>query len=341
MAQSAGEPHRPGSVDVARLAGVSQKTVSRVMNSEPYVRAEVRERVLVAARQLGYRPNAAARSLTSGRSRRLGVVALGGGLYGPGAMVADIERTAREVGYSVSVAYTHENDEHGVKDALKLLLQQDVEGIVLTEAIDEGQIDVTLDVPVLTIGRFPGLTASRRIRVAEQPDRSGYLATRHLIGLGHSQVRHVTGPMSWWASRDREQGWRSALEEAGLPVVDPLAGDWSVQGGYAAGLRLAKDETATAVFVANDDMAIGVVRALFDQGIAVPARISVVGMDDVPAAAYLRPSLSTVAQDFTELVEAGIGRLIAAMETPEAGEEHLPLRDRPLRIRESTAPPTP
>ena len=340
MAESGGEAHRPGSVDVARLAGVSQKTVSRVMNDEPYVRAELRERVLTAARQLGYRPNAAARSLTSGRSRRLGVVALGGGLYGPGTILADVERTAREFGYSVSVVYTHADDEHGVRDALHRLLQQDVEGIVLTEAIDEGQIDVTLDMPVLSMGRFPGLMAARRIRASEQPDRSGYLATRHLIDLGHTEVRHVAGPMSWWASRDREEGWRSALEEAGLPVVDPLVSDWTVAGGYAAGQRLAEDETATAVFVANDDMAIGVVRALFDHGIEVPARMSVMGMDDAPAAAYLRPSLTTVVQDFTELVAEGIGKLIAAMGTPDAGEEQLQQRDRPLRIRESTAPPT-
>ena len=152
--------------------------------------------------------------------------------------------------------------------------------------------------------------------------------------------RHVAGPMSWWASRDREEGWRSAVEEAGLRVVDPLVGDWTVPGGYAAGERLAEDDTATAVFVANDDMAIGVIRALFDHGIEVPGRMSVVGMDDAPAAAYLRPSLSTVVQDFTELVAEGIGKLIAAVGTPDAGEEQLQQRDRPLRIRESTAPPT-
>jgi len=328
------------SSDVARLAGVSQKTVSRVMNNEPYVREELRTRVLRAAQQLGYRPNGAARSLTSGRSRRLGVISLGARLYGPMTMLVAIERSARRLGYSVSVAHTTEDDEHSTAEAIDSLLEQGVDGIVLSEAIDEGSpVKVWLDVPILTIGRFPGLVAARRIRSAEKSDRSGYVATRHLIDLGHTEIRHVSGPGQWWASRDRADGWRSALTEAGLPVAEPVAGDWSCASGYEAGLRLAADEAMTAVFVANDDMAIGLVRALHERGRRVPDEVSVVGMDDIPAARFQQPALTTVAQDFDAVATEGVGLLVEEIVNPGSAERVLREVDPPLVVRESSGRP--
>ncbi|HXR73117.1 LacI family DNA-binding transcriptional regulator [Actinocrinis sp.] len=331
------QPVRAASTDVARLAGVSQKTVSRVMNNEPYVRDEVRDRVLRAATQLGYRPNGAARSLLSGRSRRLGVISLGTRLYGPMTMLVAIERSARRLGYAVSVAHTSEDDQHGVADAIEGLLEQGVDGIVVAEAIDEGQITVTVDVPVLTIGRFPGLVAARRIRSAEKSDRSGSVATRHLIELGHTEIRHIAGPPRWWASRDRADSWRAALLEASLPVVEPVAGDWSCESGYRAGLQLAEDRAMTAVFVANDDMAIGLIRALQDAGRQVPGDVSVIGMDDIPSARFLRPALTTIAQDFDAVATEGVGLLAAEISEPGAVERTLHEVDPPLIVRESTA----
>ena len=325
---------------MARLAGVSQKTVSRVMNNEPYVRDELRERVLLAARQLGYRPNGAARSLLSGRTRRLGVISLGTRLYGPMTMLVAVERSARRLGYAVSVAHTSEDDRHGVAEAIEGLLEQGVDGIVLAEAIDEGPITVAVDVPVLTIGRFPGLVAARRIRSAEKSDRSGYVATKHLIDLGHTQIRHVSGPARWWASRDRTDGWRSALREAGLPVVEPVDGDWSCESGFRAGLKLAEDSSMTAAFVANDDMAIGFIRALRDAGRQVPGDVSVIGMDDVPAARFLSPSLTTIAQDFDAIATEGVGLLAAEISAPGAVERTLREVDPPLVVRESTKSPS-
>jgi DNA-binding LacI/PurR family transcriptional regulator len=332
-------PARPASTDVARLAGVSQKTVSRVMNNEPYVREEVRDRVLLAAQQLGYRPNGAARSLLSGRTRRLGVISLGTRLYGPMTMLVAIERSARRLGYSVTVAHTSEDDRHGIADAVEGLLEQGVDGIVVAEAVDEGPITVTVDVPVLTIGRFPGLVAARRIRSAEKSDRSGYVATRYLIDLGHVQIRHVAGPPRWWASRDRAEGWRSALLDAGLPVAEPIDGDWSCESGYRAGLRLAEDASMSAVFAANDDMAIGLIRALRDAGRQVPGDVSVVGMDDIPSARFLSPALTTLAQDFDAVATEGVGLLAAEIGAPGSVERTLSPVDPPLIVRESTAEP--
>lgn len=333
-------PGRAASTDVARLAGVSQKTVSRVMNNEPHVREEVRDKVLRAARQLGYRPNGAARSLTSGRSRRIGVVSLGTQLYGPTAMLIAIERSARLMGYSFTVAYTSEEDEHGIAASIDSLLANDVDGIVVSEAIDEGPIKVSVDIPVLTIGRFPGLDAVRRIRTGERSDRSGYVATRHLIDLGHSEIRHLAGPQRWWASRDRADGWRSAMSEAGLDVRTPVAGDWSCASGYKAGMELAADREMTAVFSANDDMSIGLIRALTESGRRVPEDVSVVGMDDIPAARFVTPALTTISQDFTAVATEGMSLLVDEINTPTATEHLLHESPRPLLVRESTAPCT-
>lgn len=330
---------RPAGTDVARLAGVSQKTVSRVMNNEPHVREEVRDRVLRAAQQLGYRPNGAARSLLSGRTQRLGVISLGAGLFGPTSMLVAVERSARRLGYGTSIAHTSPEDEHGVAGAVDALLEQGVDGIVLIEATDEGPLTVADDVPVLSLGRFPGLVAGRRIRADERSDQAGRLATRHLITLSHEQIRHVCGPLHWWAARDRRDGWRSMLAEAGLAVVDPFEGDWSCESGYAAGQRLLADTSMTAVFVANDDMAIGLIRALHDGGRRVPEDVSVVAMDDIPASRYMSPSLTTIARDIEQIATDGVTMLIQEIDEPGGAERTVAEREPQLIVRESTIPP--
>ncbi len=324
---------------MARLAGVSQKTVSRVMRGEPHVRPEVRAKVLRAAEQLRYRPNAAARSLMSGRTGRLGVVAYGAGLYGPTTLLIAVETAARRLGYATSVAHTSPDDGHSLAGLIERLLDQGVDGLVLPEDIDEGPIPVAIDVPVLTMGRFHGVTATRRIQAAERADRSGYLATRHLIDLGHTEIRHVSGPRRWWAARDRADGWRTALTGAGLPPVEPVEGDWSCESGYAAGVRLAQDAGMTAVFVANDDMAIGVIRALHEAGRRVPDEVSVVGMDDIPAARFLNPALTTIAQDFEAMATEGVELLAEEIAAPTPTGRRLHPVEFVLAVRESTAPP--
>src|SRR3954466_617748 len=147
-----GSPSAPSGVDVARLAGVSQKTVSRVYNDEQYVSAEVRRRVRAAAEELGYRPNSAARTLVSGRTRSIGVVTLGTALYGPASLLLGIERAARDTGYALRVVNTREGDPAGVAGAVESLLEQGVDGIVVSEPIDEGSVPLRADVPVLVLG---------------------------------------------------------------------------------------------------------------------------------------------------------------------------------------------
>ncbi|MFJ9565243.1 LacI family DNA-binding transcriptional regulator [Streptomyces fuscichromogenes] len=333
----------PRSVDVARLAGVSQKTVSRVFNNEAYVSADVRRRVLEAAGELGYRPNNAARALASGRTRTIGVVALGTALYGPASLLIGIERAARTTGYALRVVNTLEGDPGGIAGAVDSLLEQGVDGIIISEPIDEeatgGAITVATDVPVLVLGAPAASTTARTVTTAVGADLLARAATTHLLDLGHATVHHLAGPQRWYAARDRLEGWRSALAARGSDEPPVVEGDWSASSGYVAGRKLAADDDVTAVFAANDDMAIGLIRALTEAGRRVPEDVSVIGFDDIPVAAYVNPPLTTVRQPFDAVAQEGLRLLVHAIEKPDI---EVPLAHDPpvdLILRASTAPP--
>ncbi|GAA2479797.1 LacI family DNA-binding transcriptional regulator [Streptomyces longisporus] len=335
----------PRSVDVARLAGVSQKTVSRVFNDEPYVSADVRRRVLDAAEQLGYRLNNAARALASGRTRSIGVVTLGTALYGPASLLMGVERVVRDTGYALRVVNTMEGDPAGVAGAMDSLLDQGVDGIVISEPIDEqtdgGAPALRLDVPVLVIGAPPPVKAPTVLTAGHGADLMARTATEHLLDLGHMTVHHLAGPQRWYAARDRLEGWQAALTAQDREVPAVVSGDWSAASGYRAGRELAEDGGVTAVFAANDDMAIGLIRALTEAGRRVPEDVSVVGFDDIPVAAYVTPPLTTVRQPFDAVAQEGLKRLVHAIENPKA--EPLTPSGPPvdLVVRASTAPPPP
>ncbi|MFJ9152333.1 LacI family DNA-binding transcriptional regulator [Streptomyces sp. NPDC102270] len=338
-----GNTAAPRSVDVARLAGVSQKTVSRVFNDEQYVSADVRRRVLEAAEELGYRRNNAARALASGRTRSIGVVTLGTALYGPATLLMGVERVVRDTGYALHVVNTMEGDASGVTGAVSSLLDQGVDGIVISEPIDEagaeGDASFRIDVPVLVLGAPLPLTAPRALTSGGGADLMAHSAVEHLLELGHPTVHHLAGPQRWYAARDRLEGWRAALTAHGRAVPPVVEGDWSAASGYRAGQELAEDSDVTAVFAANDDMAIGLIRALTEAGRRVPEDVSVVGFDDIPVAAYVTPPLTTVRQPFDAVAQEGLKRLVHAIENPDA--DPLPASDPPidLIIRSSTAPP--
>lgn len=330
---------RPGSSDVARLAGVSQKTVSRVMNDEAHVRPDVRQRVLAAAQELGYRRNNQARALNSGRTSRIGVVSLGTALFGPSSLLVALERAARSTGFTLSIINTFEGDAGGIAGAIDSLLEEGVDGVIISEPIDEDSLPVAVDVPVLTLDAFRGLTAPYVITGGDSGDRAGYAATRHLMSLGHRQIRHLAGPQRWWSARSRAEGWARAMREVGLAAAPFVEGDWSPASGYVAGRKLALDREMTAVFAANDDMAIGLIRALAESGRSVPDDVSVIGVDDIPSAAYLSPPLTTIAQDFDRMAVDGLRRLVARIERP-AAEDIRPEEPNVVHliIRNSTAP---
>ncbi|WP_406327044.1 LacI family DNA-binding transcriptional regulator [Streptomyces sp. NBC_00203] len=337
----------PRSADVAQLAGVSQKTVSRVFNDEAYVSADVRRRVLKAAEELGYRRNNAARALASGRTRSIGVVTLGTALYGPASLLMGVERAVRDTGYALRVVNTVEGDPTGIAGAVDSLLDQGVDGIVISEPIDEGgdgdgtESSLRVDVPVLVCGAPPPFAAPRVLAAGVGAEQMARTVTEHLLDLGHLTVHHLAGPQRWYAARDRLDGWRAALTAHGRDEPPVVEGDWSAASGYAAGRELASDPDVTAVFAANDDMAIGLIRALTEAGRRVPEDVSVVGFDDIPVAAFVTPPLTTVRQPFDAVAQEGLKRLVHAIENPQA--DPLAASDPPvdLIVRASTAPPSP
>jgi len=333
-----GSTSAPSSVDVARLAGVSQKTVSRVLNNEQYVSAEARQKVLDAAEALGYRLNKAARALVSGRTRAIGVVSLGTALYGPSRLLIGIERAARDAGYALRVANTIEGDRFGIAGAVRSLLEQGVDGIVISEPIDEGELTLTVDVPVLVIGAPAPFAAPRVVTVGAGVDLLARAATDHLLDLGHLTVHHLAGPQRWYAARERLESWRTALAERGRDEPPVVSGDWSAASGYAAGRELARDPAVTAVFSANDDMAIGLIHALAEAGRRVPEDVSVIGYDDIPVAAYVAPPLTTVRQPFDAVAHEGLGLLVHTIENPD--QDTIRASDPPVEliVRASTGP---
>ncbi|MEV7229715.1 MULTISPECIES: LacI family DNA-binding transcriptional regulator [Polymorphospora] len=305
--------------DVARLAGVSHMTVSRVLNEPESVRPETRERVLLAIEQLGYRRNSAARSLVTRRSQTLGVVCFDTTLYGPASMFNGIVHATEEAGYAVSVASLRRPTADAATQAVQRLVHQSVEGLVLiapqaAEAMAFVRALPT-NIPVVAVeNALPNVTS-----VSVDQVLGARMVTEHLLSLGHETVHHVRGPLDWSEANGRVEGWAAALEEHGRMVPRELVGDWSARSGYAAGQKLVRDPRATAVFAANDSMALGVMRALLDAGARVPEDVSVVGFDDIPEAAFVTPPLTTVSQPFREVGQRSIEILLDEMEGGEAG----------------------
>src|SRR5579884_351016 len=301
--------------DVGRLAGVSHQTVSRVINDSAHVRPETRERVLAAMRELGYRPNYVARALVTGRSRTLGVVSFDTTLYGPASTLFGIERAAHEEGYFIIVASLEALDRSSVADAVERLRRQGVEGILVIAPpaqAGEALLHAPSDVPLVAAEAGPEHGAPV---VAVDQVAGAVTATRHLLDLGHQTVWHISGPRDFIEARQRREGWRSTLERAGVEVPEPLEGDWSPQAGYDLGRRLSTDPAVSAVFVANDQMALGLLRASHEAGREVPGDLSVVGFDDIPEAAYFLPPLTTVRQDFIEMGRRSLRMLLRRIET--------------------------
>ncbi|MEU2614381.1 LacI family DNA-binding transcriptional regulator [Micromonospora sp. NPDC007271] len=294
--------------DVARLAGVSHQTVSRVLNNHPSVRQETRERVLQAVHQLNYRPNALARGLARRRSRVIGVVSFDTILYGPAATLLGIERAARAAGYGISIVTLERLDRAGVASAIDALAEQSVAGVALiAPTVSAAVHGLPTGVPAVVVepgggGELPNVSVDQ---VA-----GARLAVEHLLALGHETVWHIAGPRDWLEARDRIDGWRLALEAAGRRVPPVIAGDWSPRAGYEIGQTLVDRPDITAVFCANDHQALGLLRALHQRGVRVPDDVSVVGFDDLPEAAYFSPPLTTIRQDFDEVGRRCVAALL-------------------------------
>ncbi len=325
--------------DVAALAGVSHQTVSRVLNNHPNVRERTRVRVLAAIAELGYRPNRAAKALVTGRSQTIGVVAQSSTLFGPASLLAALGIAAAEAGFAVSVASIRQLDRDSFRDAVERHLDQRVAGIVVIAPIEianEAIQGVMDDVPLVMIDGDPALP--RPLVTVDQPE-GARLATQHLLDSGHPTVWHVSGPAEWFDSRGRVDGWRRTLERAGAEVPPLIPADWSAASGYQAGLVLARMPEVTAIFAANDHLALGILRALHERGRRVPEDVSVVGFDDVPESAYFIPPLTTIRPDFDAVARTGLRLVLGQLEDEPRPREQVSIppvlieRDSVLRRR--------
>lgn len=328
----------PALTDVARLAGVSHMTVSRVLNNHPHVREQTRLRVRAAMAELGYRPNRAARSLATGRTQVLGVVALNTTLYGPASMLMAFEQAAAESGFAVSVASVGALDRRSTLSAVERHLDQRVEGIVVIAPVasaGDALDHIPAGVPLVTVDGDPR-RASALVTVDQVAGARA--ATQCLLDAGHRTVWHVSGPEDWFDSAGRIAGWRATLSENDREVPPVIPAEWSAASGFRAGQMIARMPEVTAVFAANDHLALGILRALHEHGRRVPGDVSIVGFDDVPEAAYFIPPLTTVRPDFHAVARTTLRTLLDQIDAGGASAERHTVP--PVLVsRDSVAPP--
>ncbi|MFE9423777.1 LacI family DNA-binding transcriptional regulator [Kitasatospora sp. NPDC006697] len=324
--------------DVARLAGVSSQTVSRVSNGSTGVVEETRQRVLAAMKALGYRPNSAARALKAGEFRTLGVILFTLSTTGNVRTLEAITHAAAGEGYAITLMPVAVPTQTGVRGAFTRLGELAVDGIIVimeVHLLDAATISLPPHIQVVVADSDAG----ERYSVVDTDQSEGTrLAVQHLLDLGHDTVRHLAGPAESFAAQRRTDAWRAALEAAGRAVPPVVRGDWSAESGYRAGMLLADDPDCTAVFAANDQMALGLLRAFHERGRRVPQDVSVVGFDDIAESCDFIPPLTTVHQDFAEVGRRCVEGVLKQIrnQTAEQGTTLVPTR---LVVRASTAAP--
>lgn len=332
-------PRRGASMaDVAKHAGVSTQTVSRVANGLPNVEEVTRQRVLTSMSAVGYRPNRAARALRTGRFRNIGVTMLNLSGFGNMRTLESIAVAASRAGYSITLMPVQHPTQQDISIAFASLLEQAVDGFILVfeaHLIDNDEVEIPAGLPVVVVD---SRTRADYPVVDNDQTEGARLATQHLLDLGHATVWHIAGPLLSHAAARREESWRRTLVAATRWVPPVLRGDWSTSSGYELGADLATRSEITAVFAGNDQMALGVMQALHERGRRVPDDVSVVGYDDVAEAPYFWPALTTIHQQFERVGQRSIEILIDEIETGRIAPslDIVPVR---LVVRSSTAPP--
>jgi len=315
--------------DVAKLAGVSTKTVSRVVNNQGEISESTRARVQSAIAKLGYRPNILARSLVSQRTDTLGVVAWGIDYYGPSQTVVGIENRADELGYSLFLHLLTKPDEAKIERVMDTLIDRRVDGVIwAVPEVGDNRAWIETDrlsqlPPIVFLSTLPrqGLAS-----ISIDNYRGALQATQHLIAQGRRRIAMIAGPTKWWEARERQTGWRAALTEAGLSTDASLVadGDWSAQSGaQAMRVLLEREPNIDAVFACSDQIALGALGALHQAGRRVPHDVAIVGFDNIPESAFFWPPLTTVYQQLTDvgcLAVEKLHRMIEWQRKDEPGE---------------------
>jgi LacI family transcriptional regulator len=330
---------------VAKMAGVSTQTVSRVINDRPDVSPETRERIQQVIEELDYHPSALARSLIQQRSYTLGVVTAGLKYIGPSRTLNGITNKAEELGYALLLEELPQFDTEDIKPLLQNLLARHVDGIVWAVPevgdnrrwVDEILNDVPVPVVFLTMQPRPGVST---VSVDNYP--GGALATQHLLEQGRRQIGHISGPQDWWEARQRKQAWQHTLKNASIRVADShcTEGNWSSSSGEAAFMQLLQSyPEMDAVFVGNDQMALSVLQVANRRGIRIPHDLAVVGFDNITESAYFWPALTTINHNQHELGCRAVQELVNQVEALHRNEKIEPqniLLLTELVIRESS-----
>ena len=327
---------RPTIRDVARQAGVSHQTVSRVINRSADVLPETRALVEAAIEQMGYRPSAIARSMARGLTHTLACISPNLTDYTFASVIEGAETEARQHDYFILSSSAAD------PDAFRQLVDELVghrwvDGlIVINPYSDERHQYVPEDFPVVYVGaRSHGESISL---VCLDDEMVAYEATRHLLSLGHRHIATVTGPMAEDCSQDRAKGYRRALQEAGIAFDEQLIveGDWSATSGQEALLSfVSQSHTPTAVFAQNDRMAMGVLRAARDAQLKVPEQLAVIGVDDMPLSSYFDPPLTTMRQDMPRIGQEATRLLLELIQDRNTAIQEVKLPAQ-LVVRQST-----
>ncbi len=325
--------------DVARHAGVSGQTVSRVANNSERVAEPTRHRVLAAMSELGYHPNVAARALRRGAFGSIGVVVFSLDSLGNIGTIGGILSAAAARGYAIELIQAQPALTAGdaVASAVSRLDQDAVDGIIVvieSHLMSSASVGFPPGMPSVLIQSG---AADERPSVTADQVHGSRQAVSHLLELGHETVWHIAGPPESKAAEQRRLAWQETLTAAGRPVPDVHVGDWTAESGYRIGRLLAAVPELTALFAANDQMALGAMRAFHERGRPVPAEISVVGFDDMAEAAYFWPPLTTVHQDFGTAGSLAVSLVIDQIEGREVsgGVHHV---STSLVVRGSTGP---
>ena len=331
--------------DVAQAAGVSTQTVSRVMNKFSYVSEETRQRVEAVVDELGYRPSTLARSLIQQRSYTLGVVTFGLKYIGPSRTLNGVADKADELGYMLLMKELDNFDINSIDDVIDSLLARQVDGIIWVApeiGNNHSWLDERLEkipVPVLFLAMEPREGISS---VATDNYQGAVLAVQHLLDCGRTKIGHISGPLTWWEADERKRGWRETLTKAGLDASDQHCkeGNWSSASGEQAFIQLLEVfPDLDAVFVGNDQMALGVLRESHRKGIKIPEQLAVIGFDNLPESAYFYPSLTTISQDLQMLGEQSVQYIVEMIQARQ-GNQSVIAQSRfiqpTLIVREST-----
>jgi LacI family transcriptional regulator len=340
-------PHQRLTIkDIARAVGVSPQTVSRVLNGRPDVARETRLRVQEVMDRLDYQPSALARSLVHRRSYTLGVVTAGLNYSGPARTLQGIIHQSEQEGYTLLLKEVASYEKVQVKPLLDSLYARQVDGIIwavpeIGENLAWTQADGAANgVPIL----YLVIRLHPQLAMVTVNSRCGArLATEHLIAQGCRHIGHISGPMAWWTAYERKQGWEEALQAAGLTANQGscVEGTWSAASGLTALRQLIEMyPEMDAVFVANDQMALGVLQEAHRQGIRVPQDLAVVGYDNIAEAAYFWPPLTSIQQDQREVGAMAVKTLIRLIEqSDEEPRQTVPaptVLEPTLVIRESS-----